>query len=129
MTSPVHDHAITLLLDDLTATHYRHPETGHRSPISSSAPPTRMSESIRSPVPHTLVSSPRLPFHSGSTVAMVGVTEKITGERDIFGFFEKDGNALAELQNEARCDGLREVNFEEVDACATFSAGSENLCF
>ena len=30
MTSPVHDRAITQLLDELTAAHYRHPETGHR---------------------------------------------------------------------------------------------------
>jgi len=30
MTSPVHDRAIAQLLDDLTATEFRHPETGHR---------------------------------------------------------------------------------------------------
>ena len=30
MASPVHDRAITLLLDELTTANYRHPETGHR---------------------------------------------------------------------------------------------------
>ena len=30
MVSPVHDRATTLLVDELTTTHYRHPETGHR---------------------------------------------------------------------------------------------------
>lgn len=30
MASPVHDRAITLLLTDLTAAEFRHPETGHR---------------------------------------------------------------------------------------------------
>lgn len=43
---------------------------------------------------------------------------QFTGEGDLFGLFEKDGDPFAELQNEARCDGLREVNFEEVNACA-----------
>ena len=30
MASPVHDHAIALLLEDLTTTNFRHPDTGHR---------------------------------------------------------------------------------------------------
>ena len=30
MASPVHDRAITLLLEDLTTTNFRHPDTGHR---------------------------------------------------------------------------------------------------
>jgi hypothetical protein len=30
MASPVHDRAIALLLADLTAANFRHPETGHR---------------------------------------------------------------------------------------------------
>jgi len=30
MASPVHDRAITLLLDELTTANYCHPETGHR---------------------------------------------------------------------------------------------------
>jgi hypothetical protein len=29
MASPVHDRAIALLLEDLTAAKFRHPETGH----------------------------------------------------------------------------------------------------
>ena len=30
MASPVHDRAITQLLEDLTTTNFRHPDTGHR---------------------------------------------------------------------------------------------------
>jgi hypothetical protein len=30
MASPAHDRAIALLLEDLSAANFRHPETGHR---------------------------------------------------------------------------------------------------
>jgi len=43
---------------------------------------------------------------------------QFTGEGDVFGFFEKDGDAFAELKDESRGDGLREINLEEVNACA-----------
>ncbi len=49
--------------------------------------------------------------------------DQFAGKRDVIGLFEQDGDALAEPEDQARGDGLRELDFDEVNGCATQAAG------
>jgi hypothetical protein len=49
--------------------------------------------------------------------------DQFAGENNVVGFFEQDGDALAELEDQARGDGLRKLDFNEVNGGATQAAG------
>jgi hypothetical protein len=42
---------------------------------------------------------------------------------DVVGLFEQDRYAFAELEDQARSDGLRELDFDEINCGATQAAG------
>ena len=49
--------------------------------------------------------------------------DQFAGENNVVGFFQQDGDALAEPEDQARGDGLRELDFNEVNGGATQVAG------
>lgn len=48
---------------------------------------------------------------------------QFAGKYDVVGFFEQDGDALAELEDQAWGDGSRELDFDEVNGGATQAVG------
>ncbi len=49
--------------------------------------------------------------------------DQFAGESNVVRFFEQNGNALGEPEDQTRVDGLGELDFDEVNGGATQTAG------